>query len=63
MTEAITGMVGEGLSKPTKELKARLLDLETLVKKHVQRTGNEPDSALLASVLTNLLVEKKTGIH
>ena len=58
MMEAITGMVRRGASKTAKELKARLLDLGTMAKKYLQRTGEEPDVNLLASVLANLLDDK-----
>ena len=55
MTDMITGMIAKGSSRDFKELKNRLLDLESIVKRYRQRLDEEPDESLLASVLSNLL--------
>ena len=55
MTDAITGMIGRGRSKETKN---RLLDLQVLVTKYLKRVGEMPDEGLLASVLSNIIDDK-----
>ena len=54
---AITGQIRKGPSMNFRELKDRLLDLEGIAKRCRRRTNEKPDSALLASVLSNLLDE------
>ena len=58
MMDAITSMIKKGSSRNYRELKARLTDLELMVKKYRQRTAESPDHTLLASILSNLLDDK-----
>ena len=50
MTDTITSMIQKGSSKNEGELKSRLIELETRVKKFVEKTTPRPDPGLLASV-------------
>ena len=53
MMDSLTGLIRAGSSKTARELKTRLFDLALMVNKYRERTGEEPNKALLASVLSN----------
>ena len=55
MMEAIAGMVSKGRTKNPKEQNSRLLDLEVMVAKYIERICEVPDDTVLAAIIANVL--------